>query len=89
MTFLSTCEKLTLIFDQGCPGNWGCVCIRNQKYLNKNFLQCSSYIFLDGAPISTCEDAESEVNGGSSKYFWINLCSNVERVTVEIKNIQG
>ena len=46
-------------------------------------------IFLEGAQISKCEDADSNVDGGSFKYFRIKLTSNVQRVAVEIKDIQG
>ena len=88
--FLSNFEKLILIFDQGYPDAWECVCICNWKYLNKDFTFCSvvHYFFLEGAQISKCEDAELYVDR-SFKYFKIKLSSNAEQVVVKVEDIKG
>ena len=46
-------------------------------------------IFLEGAQISKCEDAVLHVDGQSFRYFKISLSSNVEKVDVEVKDIEG
>lgn len=57
------------------------------KYLKTSFF----YIlpFTEGAQINTCENAETEVEGGSFKYFRVILKSNVQRVSVEVIDKQG
>ena len=39
--------------------------------------------------MNTCENAATEVEGGSFKYFRINLKSTVRRVSVEVIDLQG
>lgn len=57
--------------------------------LSSNSCIYFTFIFIEGAQINTCENAETEVEGGSFKYFRVNLKPNVQRVSVEVIDKQG
>ena len=48
-----------------------------------------SFKCLEGAQISTCENADTAVEGGSFKYFRVPLKSSVRGVSVEVIDKKG
>jgi len=53
------------------------------------FKHLGNFDLLEGAQISTCENAITAVEGGSFKYFRVVMNSNVQRVSVEVIDISG